>query len=79
MLSLQASRAPGRPFARGDEIERRQRRGRHAHLGLHRANFGDQIDHPADFGFDRLVDLKAFRGPGPERQRPGARSGPPRP
>ena len=53
-------RAPGGAFAGGHEYERRQRRGRNAHLGPHRADFADQIDDPADLGFDGLVDRKAL-------------------
>ena len=34
--------------------------GAHAHFRPHRPHLGDEIDHPADFGLDRLVDFEAL-------------------
>ena len=36
-----------------DEDERDLRAGRHVHLRAHRADLGDQVDHPADLGLGR--------------------------
>ena len=72
MLSLQARALLRRPLARSDENERRLGRWRHAHFRPHRPDLGDEIDDPADLGFDRLVDFEALGRPWPERQGPDA-------
>src|SRR6202030_249566 len=45
-----------------------QCRARNIHLDAHRADRGDQIDHPADLGFGHLVVEAVVRRPGIERQ-----------
>ena len=42
--------------------------GRNIHLDAHRADRGDQIDHPADLAFGHLVVEAVVLRPGVERE-----------
>ncbi len=51
--------------------------GGHAHFRPYRPDLGDKIDHPADFGFNRLVDFEALPRPWAKRQGADALRSPP--
>ena len=67
-----AVRAPARRRIGADEDKRDQGAERDAHLAAHRADFGNEVDHPADLGLSVAVLEAGEVAPSCQRQHAGS-------